>query len=144
MLHIKDNFKSGAPISQVPASWFNAVASFINNLVGGYAIKLTKNASGASVISVDPDVLNAENLGEEEKRSLFKSVDMEPIDESAQELDKSWGSTMGSGASFQVVSRVVSIGGIAYRFYLRDMELDSTGRVRSISKEKGYFEVASM
>ena len=56
--HVDDNFRAGAPISQVPASWFNAVASFLNNLVNGFGIKLTKNGGGQpSVIEIDQDVL---------------------------------------------------------------------------------------
>ena len=51
--HVKDDFRPGAPISQVPASWFNKVAQFLNNLVGGYGITLTKADKGASVIEVD-------------------------------------------------------------------------------------------
>ena len=51
--HVKDDFRPGAPISQVPASWFNKVAKFLNNLVHGYGITLTKSENGASVIEVD-------------------------------------------------------------------------------------------
>lgn len=55
--HVKDDFKAGAPISQVPASWFNRVGSFLNNLVGGYGIKLEKNERGASTVSLDASQL---------------------------------------------------------------------------------------
>lgn len=51
--HVKDDFKAGAPISQVPASWFNRVGSFLNNLVGGYGVKLEKNERGPSVIRLE-------------------------------------------------------------------------------------------
>ena len=34
MFHITDNFQPGAPITQVPVSWFNKVAHFLNNLIG--------------------------------------------------------------------------------------------------------------
>ena len=51
--HVKDDFRPGAPISQVPASWFNKVAQFLNNLVGGFGITLMKSENGASVIEVD-------------------------------------------------------------------------------------------
>lgn len=51
--HVKDDFRPGAPISQVPASWFNKVAQFLNNLVHGYGITLTKSEKGASVIEID-------------------------------------------------------------------------------------------
>jgi hypothetical protein len=51
--HVRDDFRPGAPISQVPASWFNKVAQFLNNLVGGFGITLMKSENGASVIEVD-------------------------------------------------------------------------------------------
>lgn len=51
--HVKDDFRPGAPISQVPASWFNKVAQFLNNLVGGFGITLMKSENGANVIEVD-------------------------------------------------------------------------------------------
>lgn len=56
--HIRDDFKAGAPISQVPASWFNAVASFLNNLVGGYGIRVVKNQRGASTVEIDESYLH--------------------------------------------------------------------------------------
>lgn len=58
--HIKDDFKAGAPISQVPAGWFNAVAHFLNGLVGGFGISTTKSESGSSLISLDRSALRSE------------------------------------------------------------------------------------
>ncbi len=58
--HIKDDFKAGAPISQVPAGWFNAVAHFLNGLVGGFGISTTKSESGNSVISLDRTAMHGE------------------------------------------------------------------------------------
>ena len=50
-LHIKDNFQAGGPITQVPASWFNSVAGFINGLIAGPGIKkFEKTDNGATVI----------------------------------------------------------------------------------------------
>ena len=150
MIHLKDNFKSNAPISQVPASWFNQVASFLNNLIGGYGIKMTKNATGASVISVDPGILgeNEGNVGT--PKNFYKSVEYDsiPLEDSQKDLKWTRGNISNAtktpvGVKFQVVSRIVSLGGIAYQFYLRDMEVDSTGRIKSISKEIGYFEVTA-
>ena len=45
MMHIRDNFGEG-PVTQVPASWYNSVAKFINNLVGGHRVKVEKFADG--------------------------------------------------------------------------------------------------
>ncbi|MGN0877071.1 MAG: hypothetical protein ACI4TC_07375 [Kiritimatiellia bacterium] len=53
---LKDDFTRG-PVSMVPFSWFNRVAKFINGLIGGMGIKLTKNIEGNSVIEVDTDAL---------------------------------------------------------------------------------------
>lgn len=58
--HIKDDFKAGAPISQVPASWFNAVGRFLNGLVGGFGAKVDKHESGRSTVSLDREVLQQE------------------------------------------------------------------------------------
>ena len=58
--HVKDDFKAGAPISQVPASWFNSVAKFLNGLVGGFGVKTDKHESGRSTVSLDKQVLQQE------------------------------------------------------------------------------------
>lgn len=58
--HLKDDFKAGAPISQVPAGWFNAVAKFLNGLVGGFGIKTKKSDSGRSTVSLDRQTLQQE------------------------------------------------------------------------------------
>ena len=58
--HVKDDFRTGRPVSQVPASWFNAVGSFINNLIGGFGISVKKSESGNSVVSIDKEILQAE------------------------------------------------------------------------------------
>lgn len=56
MKPLRDNFREGAPISQVPATWFNAVASFINSLIPGRGIIWAKSES-MNVIEVDPSVM---------------------------------------------------------------------------------------
>ena len=58
--HIKDDFKSGEPISRVPAKWFNSVAKLLNGLVGGFGIKTDKSDTDASTISIDKEVLDNE------------------------------------------------------------------------------------
>ena len=57
MFHIRSNFNARGPISQVPASWFNKVASFLNNLVPGYGLKFNNTADRPSVISLDPEIV---------------------------------------------------------------------------------------
>lgn len=58
--HIKDDFKAGGPVTQVPASWFNAVAKFLNGLIGGFGIETKKSESGTSTIVLKKDVLQQE------------------------------------------------------------------------------------
>lgn len=144
MFHLKDNFRSNAPISQVPASWFNQVASFINNLVGGYGVRVHKNRGGApSVISLDPSVLTGDGVKVEENLDLAKSVGYEPIPEEESENDELW-AIGAKTVTLQVISRIVSVGGVAYRLQIREVNVGADGRIRSISKEKGYFEIVSM
>lgn len=57
MKPIAANFRAGAPISQVPASWFNAVAKFINSLVPGRGIAWNKGDGDLNVIEVDGDAV---------------------------------------------------------------------------------------
>ena len=56
MFHITDNFQPGAPITQVPASWFNKVASFLNNLIGD-GVKVDKSDTSPSVIRIDENAV---------------------------------------------------------------------------------------
>ena len=57
MKPLQNNFREGAPISQVPASWFNAVASFINSLIPGFGISWVKSEAN-NVIELDPSITN--------------------------------------------------------------------------------------
>lgn len=71
MFHVKDNFKAGDPVSAVGASWFNKVGSFLNNLVGGYGIRIAKNERGVSTVEVDTSVLPlvSTETGEPDRRT---------------------------------------------------------------------------
>lgn len=46
-MHLRDNFNEGGPVSQVPASWFNRVAKFINNLIPGDGVSFEKHDDGS-------------------------------------------------------------------------------------------------
>ena len=56
MFHVTDNFQPGGPISQVPASWYNKVARFINNLIGD-GVTVEKNDTSPSIIRVDASTI---------------------------------------------------------------------------------------
>ena len=78
--HIKDDFKAGAPISQVPASWFNAVGKFINGLVGGFGAKVKKHENGRSTVSIDKQVLQQEIDNITNALKLSKDMGTAPLD----------------------------------------------------------------
>ena len=78
--HVKDDFKAGAPISQVPASWFNSVAKFLNGLVGGFGVKIDKNESGRSTASIDKQVLQQEIDNITNTLKVSKEMGESPLD----------------------------------------------------------------
>ena len=78
--HVKDDFKAGAPISQVPASWFNSVAKFLNGLVGGFGVKTDKNESGRSTVSIDKQVLQQEIDNITNTLKVSKEMGETPLD----------------------------------------------------------------
>lgn len=53
MARLRDDFRAGAPVSQVPASWFNAVAKFVNGLVPGRGIRITRGAESSVIELAD-------------------------------------------------------------------------------------------
>ena len=85
--HIKDDFKAGAPISQVPASWFNSVAKFLNGLVGGFGAKVNKNESGRSTVSIDKQVLQQEIDNITNTLKVSKEMGESPLDKTDTEAD---------------------------------------------------------
>ena len=85
--HVKDDFKAGAPISQVPAGWFNSVAKFLNGLVGGFGVKTDKNESGRSTVSLDKQVLQQEIDNITNTLKVSKEMGEDPLDKTDEETD---------------------------------------------------------
>ena len=85
--HVKDDFKAGAPISQVPAGWFNSVAKFLNGLVGGFGMKIDKNESGRSTASIDKQVLQQEIDNITNTLKVSKEMGESPLDKTDTEAD---------------------------------------------------------
>lgn len=54
MARLRDDFRAGAPVSQVPASWFNAVARFVNGLVPGRGVNITRSGD-RTVVELSED-----------------------------------------------------------------------------------------
>ena len=70
MFHVKDDFRAGAPFTQVGAAWFNKVGSFLNNLVGGRGVRIVKNESGPSYVELeDGGAVPSSDAGEPEDRT---------------------------------------------------------------------------
>lgn len=59
MAHLRDDFQAGAPVSQVPASWFNAVAKFVNGLIPGRGVKITRSAESTVIELNAADIATA-------------------------------------------------------------------------------------
>lgn len=49
---LKDDFGQKAPISQVPASWFNRVAKMLNGLVGGFCVEIDKSGTDSASVEI--------------------------------------------------------------------------------------------
>ncbi|MBO5705591.1 MAG: hypothetical protein J6S05_01075 [Bacteroidaceae bacterium] len=60
-LHVKDDFAPGTPISAVGCDWFNKVGGFVNALIGGFGLKVSKpsrpSVSAPVSIEIDPDAI---------------------------------------------------------------------------------------
>ncbi len=63
MAHLRDDFSAGSPITQVPASWFNAVAKFVNGLVPGRGINITRGAETTVVEMSSDDEIPSSSVG---------------------------------------------------------------------------------
>ena len=92
--HLKDDFRAGGPVSQVPATWFNSVSKFLNNLVGGFGIRVHKDKPDRPVIEMDPEKIKDLVLtttppvvGEvsDAQRAAFAPKEVEPFKPAADE-----------------------------------------------------------
>lgn len=134
-LHIRDDFKPGAPISQVPASWFNKVANFINNLVGVNGVKVTKNENGPSYIE-----LSTADGYDEDEAPVYDDVGSFPDDvtQSASEL---WNIKTANGHGCKLLALYKSdeaTGGI-YNVCVASIQFGPDGRLQKIEavEDKG-------
>ena len=70
MFHVKDDFRAGAPVTQVGVGWFNKVGSFLNNLVGGRGVRIVKNENGPSYVELEgAGAVPSSDAGEPEDRT---------------------------------------------------------------------------
>lgn len=128
MFHVKDDFKAGAPVTQVGAGWFNKVGSFINNLVGGRGVRIVKNESGPSYIELkdaDPDAGEGDNP---------TAVGSYPTDEVTQEAETLWRAGGENGAEVMVAYKCVFDADGQHKTYAAKLVLSADGRVLRIEK----------
>ena len=120
-LHLTDNFQAGGPITQVPASWFNAVAGFINGLIAGPGIKkFEKTANGATVIELENG----------DRGSTPTEVGSFPTDEVTQTEQVLWEAGGANGADLLVIFKGDYDAG--HNTYVARLELTSDGRISKI------------
>ncbi len=136
MAHIEDSFSQGAPISRVPASWFNAVAGFINNLVGGFGVRVERSGR-ATVVSLDPDAIAQEvsaAASPAEVESLASGGDPTPTAASVDGATFTAGVAGGKGVELFVATRSEEYGELGAIVY-RKFTVTSDGRIYAISGE---------
>lgn len=125
MFHVKDDFKPGAPVSAVPATWFNKVAAFLNNFVAGDGLRMFKNESGATVISLDESTAAADT-------STPTVLGTYPTDEVTQAAETLWDrSTAAAGAAVRVAFKCEFDAG-AHSVYAARLVFDRNGRLSKI------------
>lgn len=123
MFHVKDDFRAGAPVTQVGAGWFNKVGSFINNLVGGRGVRIVKNESGPSYIELD--------ASEGDNPTAVGSY---PTDEVTQEAETLWRAGGKNGAKVMVAYKCVFDTDGQHKTYAAKLVLSADGRVLRIEK----------
>lgn len=134
MFHITDNFQPGAPITQVPVSWFNKVAHFLNNLIG----------DGATVDKGDPPVIRVDTAAIAKKLSDAGT----PVDHSDTNADddqdgSTWTWTPGNnGLVITPYCEVEEDGGFHY-FGRVQLTFSKSGLLVSAQKLAGRREITA-
>lgn len=140
--HLQDDFKAGAPISQVPASWFNRVAKFLNNLVPGPGIKMVKQTGDQpTVIELDLNSIpGGSSGGAPENPTMFTSLVTEGKGTATIKSD-TWTYDGGRGLKVTICTRVCYVdtatAPVLYGFY-RTFTFDKNGQLYFVSAEHRY------
>ena len=127
MFHVKDDFKPGAPVSAVPATWFNKVGAFLNNFVAGDGLRMFKNESGATVISLESD-------GDGAATTSYTTVKSGGSAESDNNTDK-WTSGGTTGAKVSVCTLGYKKDDTNVHLRWRTLTISADGRITGISAE---------
>lgn len=137
MFHIKDDFKAGQPVSAVPASWFNRVAGFLNNLIGTKGVTLTKEGE-PPLVTIDTEWLDS-YLGGGDTTATPSAIGGDapyPTGVVTQEADTLWDrSTATAGAAVRVAFKCEFAAGV-YSIYAARLVFDKSGRLSKIETAK--------
>ena len=123
VMHIKDDFGSGGPISKVSAAWFNGVAKFINGFIPGPGISFDKKNDGsATVIQLDTDI------GTPGASGSF------PTDEVTQTAATLWEAGGANGATVLMAYKGEYAGSPDYehRLYVAKLTISKSGLITKI------------
>lgn len=135
MFHVKDDFKPGAPVSAVPATWFNKVGAFLNNFVAGDGLRMFKNESGATVISLDESTAVADTSTPEELGSY-------PTASVTQTEETLWDRTTADAGVAVRVAWKARLSGATRFVYAAQLVFDRNGRLAKIvAKENEGWKV---
>ena len=160
-MHLKDDFSAGRAITQVPASWFNQVAKFLNNLCPNFGIEFDKHDDGSpTAIGIDTDetasdCFRSTNATDINTTSIVptntyyqldpngwkRGDDTDGIEREINHYDPGQPVTPVQGGNFagikiQVVTRIVR-NSDKDLFYWRYATFDKAGRLYELSAEQG-------
>lgn len=129
MFHIKDDFKAGQPVSAVPASWFNKVAGFLNNLVGTRGVALTKEGE-PPLVAIDTDWLGKFLANVDETTPTV--LGSYPADLVAQEAGTLWDRSSATEGVAVRVAYKCEFGEGLFKIYAAKLVFDKGGRLSKI------------
>ena len=143
---IADDFRAGAPISQVPVSWFKSVAKFINSLVPGRGIFWPKSDGDINAIEVDGDavygMIEGKVEGKIDEKMTTTAPAAAPLMVSGSDATHGTATTFiagapgGTGATIYILCRTHSAGQAA-SLEFRPFTITSDGRIYAIAAEDG-------
>lgn len=147
---LKDDFGKG-PVSQVPVSWFNRVAKFVNGLIGGTGINLTKSTDGNSIISVDtsklvftpadpsPDALKGADVSSDSSGNAY--LNQSAANAVVSALQKTW-SRGEEGVKLTVCTGIIKNGSNStYYAHFADLTFDERGMLLKVETAKNHVRV---
>lgn len=144
-MRIPSDFKAGAPISQVPVSWFKKVADFLNGFcVGVSPIKVTRpstvDASSPVLLSFDPPNEGADETLMPRPSKAASTLPAGQVYKAGWERGgKSENGEEGvGGMRMMVITRIVRTGDYDNFFWAWGY-FDRFGMLYRVTKEQGVF-----